>query len=59
MDTEDVLDIYNGMLLNNKKNDILCDDMGGPRGYMLGEISQTEKYHRNKEEVKYRMISLT
>lgn len=54
-----MLDIYNGMLLNNKKNDILCDDMGGPRGYMLGEISQTEKYHRNKEEVKYRMISLT
>ena len=34
MDKEDVIYIYNGILLSHKKwNFAICDNMGGPRGY--------------------------
>ena len=44
----------NGILFIQKKEESLstCDNMDGPLGFMLSEISQTEKD-------KYYMISLT
>ena len=35
MDKEDVVNIYNGILLSHKKerNWVICRDMDGPRGF--------------------------
>ena len=48
MDKEDVVHIYNGILLSHKKewNNAICSDMDEPRDYHT-EWSQTEKdnYH--------------
>ena len=37
--------VYIEILLSNKKewNFSICDNMDGPRGIMLSEVSQTEK----------------
>ena len=47
MDKEDVAHIYNGILLNHKKqqNGAICWDMGGPRDclHLESEVSQKEK----------------
>ena len=54
MDKEDVVHIYNGILLSHKKewNNVICSNMDGPRDYhILSEVSQREKK-------KYHMISL-
>ena len=53
MDKEDVVHIYNGMLLSHKqeRNNAICSNTDGPRDYhtylILCEVSQTEKdkYH--------------
>ena len=53
MDKDDVVHIYNGILLSHRKeqNNVICSNMDGPRVYLLGEVSQTEKD-------KHRMILL-
>ena len=53
MDKEDVVHIYNGILLNHKKerNSAICSDMDGLESVIQSEVSQ-------KEKNKYRMISL-
>ena len=56
IDKEDVVHIYNGILLSHKKeqNNAICSNMDGPRDsplVILSEVSQTEKD-------KYHMISL-
>ena len=49
MDKEDVVHIYNGILLSNKKeqSNAICSNMDGPRFVILNEVSQKEKdkYH--------------
>ena len=52
MDKEDVVHIYNGILLSHKKewNNATCSNMDGLRDYHTSEVSQTEKD-------KYHMIS--
>ena len=52
MDKEDVVHIYNGILLSHKKasNNAICSNMDGPRDYHT-KSSKTEKD-------KYHMISL-
>ena len=49
MDKEDVVHIYNGILLSHKKeqNNAICSNMDGPSDYILSEVSQTQKdkYH--------------
>ena len=49
MDKEDVVHIYNGILLSHKReqNDAICSYTDGPRGIILSEVGQTEKdkYH--------------
>ena len=52
MDKEDVVHIYNGILLSPKKewNSAICSNMDGPRDGHT-ELSQTEKD-------KYHMLSL-
>ena len=52
MDKEDVVHIYNGILLSHKKewNNAICSNMDGPRDYHT-KWSQ-------KEKDKYHMISL-
>ena len=52
MDKEDVVHIYNGILLSHEKewNNAICSNMDGPRDYHT-EWSQTEKD-------KYHMISI-
>ena len=54
MDKEDVVHIYNGILLSHKKNEVLpfAATWMDLMGIMLSEISQMEKD-------KYFMISLT
>ena len=54
MDKEDVVHIYNGILLSHKKewNNAICSNIDGPRDYHTKWVSQIEKD-------KYRMISLT
>ena len=44
MDKEDVVHIYNGILLSHKKeqNNAICSDMEGPRDCHT-ELSQTER----------------
>ena len=53
MDKEDVVHIYNGILLRHKKNEIMpfAATRMGLEVVILSEVSQTEKD-------KYRMISL-
>ena len=50
---EDVVHIYNGILLSHKKerNNAICTNMDGPRDYLLSKVSHTEKEN-------YHMISL-
>ena len=45
MDKEDVVHVYNGILLSHKKewNLAICSNMDALEGIMLSEISQTEK----------------
>ena len=45
MDKEVVVHIYNGILFKYKKNKnlVICNNMDGPGGIMLSEVSQTEK----------------
>jgi len=45
MDKEDMVHIYYGILLKLKKeyNFVICNNMGGLRGYYTSEISQIEK----------------
>ena len=45
MSKEDVVHIYNGILLGHKKecNAAICSNMDGPRDYHTSEVSQTEK----------------
>ena len=49
MHKEDVVHIYNGILLSLKKewNNATVSNMHGPRNYHISEVSQTEKdkYH--------------
>ena len=49
VDKEDVLPIYNGILLCHKKewNNVICSNMDGPGNYPTKEVSQAEKdkYH--------------
>ena len=48
MDKEDVAHIYNGILLNHKKewNNAICSDMDGPRDCHTGwSKSDKDKYH--------------
>ena len=48
---EDVVYVYNGILFNHKKeeNPAICDNMDGPWGHYVGEISQRKtnspRYH--------------
>ena len=46
-DKENVVHIYNGLLLNHRKerNNAICSNMDGPRDYLdyLSKVSQTEK----------------
>ena len=51
MDKEDVVHIYNGILLSHKKeqNWVICRDMDGPRD-LQSEVSQ-------KEKNKYRILT--
>ena len=53
MDKEDVVHIYNGILLSHKKelNNAICSNMMDLEIVILSEVSQTEKD-------KYHMISL-
>ena len=53
MDKEDVVYIYNGILLGSEKewNLAICSNVDGTGGYYASEISQSEKD-------KYQMISL-
>ena len=45
MDKEDAVHIYNGILLNYKKegNWVICRDADGPRIYHTSEVCQKEK----------------
>ena len=45
MDKEDVVHIYNGILLSHKKerNWVICRDVDGPRVVIQSEVSQKEK----------------
>ena len=54
MDKEDVVHVYNGILLSHKKeqNFAICSNTDGPRDDHISEVSQTEKDE-------YHMISLT
>ena len=49
MDKEDVVHIYNGILLSPKKeqNWVICRDVDGSRDFIQSEVSQKEKnkYH--------------
>ena len=42
MDKEDVVHIYNGILLNHKKewNNVICSNMDGLETIILGEVRQ-------------------
>ena len=54
MNKEDVVHIYNGILLTHEKelNNAICSNMDGPRNYHTSEVSQREKN-------KYHMTSFT
>ena len=45
MDKEDVVNIYNGVLLSHKKarNWVICRDMDGSETVIQSEVSQKEK----------------
>ena len=45
MDKEDVVHVYNGILLSHKKewNWVICGDVDGPRDCVQSEVSQKEK----------------
>ena len=45
MDKEDVMHMYNEILLSHQKewNDVICSNMGGPRDYHTK--SDKDKYH--------------
>ena len=49
MDKEDVVHIYNGILLSHRKeqNNAICCNMDGPRDVILSKVSHTQKdkYH--------------
>ena len=45
MDKEDVVHIYNGLLLNHKQeqNCIICSDVGGPESVIQSQVGQKEE----------------
>ena len=48
MDKEDVVYLYNGILLSHEKgwNNAICNNMDGPRDYHItGSKSEKDKYH--------------
>ena len=44
MDEEDVVHMYNGILLSHKKewNNAICSTMDRPRDYHISEVSETK-----------------
>ena len=52
MDKEDVVHIYNGILLNHLKqeqNNAICSDMDGPSRIIISDIIQYHLYMESKE----------
>ena len=54
MDKEDVVHIYNGILLNHKKewNNAICSNMDGPRDYHT-KWSQSERERQIPYDITY------
>ena len=58
MDKEDVVHIYNGILLSHKKewNNVICSNMDGPRDYQT-KWSKSERQRQISYDIVY-MLNL-
>ena len=54
-DKEDVVYIYNGILLSHKKewNNTICSNIDGPRDYQQSEIKKRQKLYHLYVDLKY------
>ena len=65
MDKEDVVHMYNGLLLSHKKeqNNAICSNMDGPRDYHISEVRKRKTnicyhlYAESKEKIQINLFT--